>query len=271
VKLRNLARDLRLVRRNREWLTAPVPLARKLGYYPALAGTYARLLSGGGRRVTYLGAPFHYDNPAAPLNLQTYPFEVGRRLLAHLSEPPRSVLDIGANLGQFARTLSYLVPGCAIDSFEPNPEIFELLERNATGTMRLFGYALGPQKGTQTFYFEPNRSAIGSFFRANAGVPGNLRENPVSVVDDATEVTGRDTYDLVKVDVEGFEYEALAGLRNVRTRYLFVEVSGGGRAKSYTDGQFYRAIADTLGDFDVRYCSGWDGHSATYDLLVAFR
>jgi FkbM family methyltransferase len=271
LKLGYLLRNLHLIERNREWLSAPVPASVKLGFYPRLAMSYAALLGRGRRRIGYLGRPFVYDNPATPLNLQIYPYEVGVKLLRRMPERPATVLDVGANIGQFSRTLAYLLPEAAIDSFEPNPAIFAILEQNTAGTkIRAFNQALGPEAGSATFYYEPNRSGIGSFIKANAGNQGNVREIGVQISDSVAAVTGRDQYDLVKIDVEGFEHEVLASLRDVKARYLFLEASGKGRSRNYTDAQLYDTIRATLGDFDVLFSSGFDDKSITYELLLKF-
>lgn len=259
---RHIARNLKPLRRNAEWLRSPVPLPEKLRYYPAVLRAYA----GFGKRVRYLGSGFVYDNPATPLNLMHYPSEVGG--LRDLLRGPCRVLDVGANLGQFARTLTYLAPDCLIDCFEPNPDVFEMLLRNATPAMRTFPYAVGRPHGP--FYYEPGRSAAGSFLRTNAGDQGRLRELSVRHATDVAAVTGCDSYDLVKVDVEGFEVEAVAGLAGIRTRYLYMEVSGSGRARNFSDAQLMETIAATLGPFDIRSSSGHGPGSVCYDLLLEF-
>jgi FkbM family methyltransferase len=247
MKLAYLLQNLDLVGRNRDWLSAPVPTSIKLGFYPRLALSYAALLGYGHRRIGYLGRPFLYDNPATPLNLQVYPYEVGVKVLGRIPERPATVLDIGANIGQFARTLAYLLPDATIDSFELNPAIFAMLQQNTAGTnIRPFNQALGPLPGTATFYYEPNRSGVGSFIRANAGNQANIREIGVSIADSVAAVTGRNTYDLVKIDVERFEHEVLTTLRDIKAKYLFIEASGQGRARNYSDAQLYNTIRNTM-------------------------
>jgi ribosomal protein S28E/S33 len=48
-----------------------------------------------------------------------------------------------------------------------------------------------PNKGTSTFYYERNRSAVGSFLKENAGTEGHLAEISVGVVDDPATVIRR--------------------------------------------------------------------------------
>jgi FkbM family methyltransferase len=271
MKVGHVLRNLKLVERNREWLSAPVPLPLKVGYYGEVARSTARTLLGRPREITYLGRRFVYDNPATPLNLQTYPHEVADRILGAMDVEPARILDVGANLGQFACTASYFLPGAEIDSLEPNPEVFALLSANATAQMRVFNVALATGDGPETFYYEPGRSGIGSFLRENAGEQDHVREVQVAVARDASLVTGHQRYDLVKIDVEGFEREAIEALGSISTQYLAIEVSGRGRARNYSDAQLFAAITGALGDFDVVRASGVAPSAPTYELLLRFR
>jgi FkbM family methyltransferase len=265
-----MAKNLKLIERNREWLNSPLPIQAKLAYYPSLLAGYLRLFTLHRRVVKYLKRPFLYDNPATPLNLQNYPYELGIKILGNMSVRPRSVLDVGANIGQFACTLAYFVPDCEIDCLEPNPTILVTLRTNLPAHARIYGWALGAKRGAETMYFEPNRSCVGSFLKNNAGTPGRLEEVSVHITDDASQITGRAVYDLVKIDVEGFELDAVKALKNIKTKYLYIEVSGGGRDKPYTDAQLYEQISKILGDFNVVYSNGISSLNATYELLLEF-
>jgi FkbM family methyltransferase len=271
VNLAYIAKNLKLVERNREWWASPLTTWDKIGYYPSLVMAYVRLFARNRKGVRYLWRAFYYDNPATPLNLQNYPYELGIKILGNMNVVPRKALDVGANIGQFACTLAYLVPRCEIDCLEPNPNLFTTLNKNLPETARIFGWALGPERGEEKMYFEPNRSGVGSFLKNNAGTPGRIEEVTVQVEDDAARVTGCVVYDLVKVDVEGFELDAVRALKNIKTKYLYMEVSGGGRDKRYTDAQLYSEVSKVLGDFCVVYSSGVSSaDNPTYELLLEF-
>jgi FkbM family methyltransferase len=270
VNLKAALNNLKLIERNREWLASPLPAGDKARFYPAIVTSMLRQAFGGSKMVTYLGHEFVFDNPATPLNLQIYPYEVGSRILPHLDSDPQKVLDLGANLGQFACTLAHFFPDAQIDSFEPNPEIFQLLERNAHGGIRTFNCAVGPVAGTAPFFFEPGRSGIGSFIRDNAGDPARLRMIEVPVASDIASLTGNARYDLVKIDVEGFELDVLGALDGVCTSYLFIEVSGAGRARRYSDAELLDSVRSVFGDFNVLASSPIDQRSPTYEVLFCF-
>lgn len=61
----------------------------------------------------------------------------------------RTILDVGANTGQFARRLHRALPGARIYSFEPLTECFEQLKSTVDDVsgFRAFNFALGQTNG----------------------------------------------------------------------------------------------------------------------------
>lgn len=263
-----------LLERNKEWLSSRIPLKQKLSYYPALAAAYSRLALSKDKRVRYLGTDFHYDNPATPLNLQNYPFEVTCKILIHMSITPKYIMDIGANIGQLPLTLAAVLPNAHIDAFEPNVDIFEILQRNARDFKNVRPYNLGvgqPSKDAK-MYYEPFRSATGSLLAENAGEKSNLKEVAIKLTDDIPVHTKRAIYDLIAIDVEGYEMDVIKNLKNVKTRYLFMEVSTQGRSKQYRHSELFDNIRQTFGEFDIVYSMGYSYKKApTFDILLEFQ
>ncbi len=186
--------------------------------------------------IFYLGSVLHYDNFWTPALLQHYPSEINRlSKIVPLAEL-RTVLDVGANLGQFAITLKRFFPQLEVSSFEPNQAIFSLLQANANAVSgwRVFPYAVGAQDETLALHYVPGKSCQGSFFQKNAAL-GLLRSEVVR-----TEVVVKNLsadflrvcdlpqkFDLVKIDVEGAERSVLSGLTGVQWKYLYIECSSG--------------------------------------------
>lgn len=261
-------KNLKIRERNKEWLTASgVSPSMKLMYYAHIT----KSISLNQRVIKYLGRRFYYDNPAAPLNLQNYPYEISKRILANMDKRPKTVLDIGGNIGQFSVTINHILGGKSkIDTFEPNPYAFEYLEKNTQNlkNIRLFRYGLGEKNETITLYFEPTRSAIGSFIKDNAGE--NIEEQKVKIIKDVKNRTKRMHYELIKIDVEGYEKYALAALRGLTFDYMFIELSGQTRTKDYDHSTLITQIRDQFGEFDIVYCSGVEKGSITFDMLLRF-
>src|SRR4051794_14950878 len=64
-----------------------------------------------------------------------------------------TVLDVGCNEGQFARTARELLPNARILSFEPIPECLSRVKERFSGdtNFQIFDCALGARKGEASF------------------------------------------------------------------------------------------------------------------------
>src|SRR5712672_3596079 len=62
---------------------------------------------------------------------------------------PKAVIDVGANVGQFAVACAKMFPGGAVHSFEPLPHCFKQLRGHVAGLdrVRVYPVALGEQDG----------------------------------------------------------------------------------------------------------------------------
>ena len=133
----------------------------------------------------------------------------------------RSVLDVGANKGQFIQTSLALLPDTPIYAFEPIPEVAQKLkERYSTiEHINIFQVALGVQREALLLH-------ISQFLPASSLLKPQkqlLSEFPEVKIRDSVEVVVErlDTLiqaipninlpALLKIDVQGFEMEVLAG------------------------------------------------------------
>lgn len=268
-----ILKNLMLFERNKEWLSSSIPLRDKLFYYPAAIASYSRLIVNKEKHIQYLGRAFHYDNPATPFNLQNYPFEVTHKILRHMDSAPKYVMDIGANIGQLPLTIAAVVPNVHIDAFEPNGDIFKILEQNTKGldNVHVYNVGVGKPSSSTKMYYEPSRSATGSLLAENAGSQDSVKQISVQLIDDVPRLTKRSTYDLIAIDVEGYEMDAVKHLKGVKTRYLFIEVSTQSRSKQYNHSELFKVIRDTFGEFDIVYTLGYSSKSTpTFDILLEF-
>lgn len=153
-------------------------------------------------------------------------------------ERVRSVVDVGANHGDFAQAASALFPETDVLLVEPLPILHAELERRAArraSHWKLAKYALSRERGTAALHIDEKLDDIASLVGFSDQY---LRSNPnarsektlsceVCTLDDLCAERGIREIDLLKIDVEGFEFEVLEGARAMlsATRALVVEVS----------------------------------------------
>lgn len=267
-------RKLKPLERNIQWWQGSQALKYKLAYYPSLVVCYLRLLVLNEKTVSYLGMPLRFDNPATPLSMMYYPHEITRKILSNLEVSVKTVLDIGGNIGQFSLTYATLSQDTRFDVFEPNPEAFKMLQDNTPRSMkrRISAYNYGISKpGKHTLYVAPGKSSIASFIRNNAGSRNNQKKVEIETINNISVVTGNGSYDLIKVDVEGYEYEVLNSLRGLSTKYLFIEITGLAKEKDYDHSAMFNKIKSCFGSYDVLHVSSASVHSTYFDMLLRFK
>lgn len=258
---------------NKAWLKSQLPFSTKLAHYPRSVASITKNVISGKGEINYLGHMFEYDNKFSPILLQNYPYEIQHDLLRYLAKPPATVLDIGANIGQFITTVSYYTNNKIVaDVFEPNPSVIDQLTQNTKHikNLRIYNMGVGEQGKTEMFY-EPGRSAVGSFIKANAGTKQNLKKVSIDVVSDVAASTKRKNYDLVKIDVEGYEYEVIKQIEGIKMKYLFLEISTVQREKHYSHSELFRLIENKFGKYDILFSSALTKDQQMFNILVEFK
>jgi FkbM family methyltransferase len=148
----------------------------------------------------------------------------------------RTVVDVGANTGQFARTIHEVLPEAYIYSFEPLSDCFVELQRVMGGirTFRAFNTALDDRDGDAEFYrssWSPSSSLLPMQELHKQNFPftaGESRETvKVRRLDDCAKELTIEKEVLVKLDVQGAEDKVIRGGRNLlqRAKVLIVETS----------------------------------------------
>jgi len=158
--------------------------------------------------------------------------EVAWRLL----QPGATALDVGANIGYFTGLFAVRTGSSGtVHAFEPHPQVQETLTRNIAriglhpkaAPISMHVCALGDVSGQarliETDYFQINR---GTARIAEAKNEGELRSYsvPIETLDN---LFPNESFDLAKIDVEGFEPRVLQGakglLREKRIRHIIYE------------------------------------------------
>lgn len=219
--------------------------------------------------IKYFSNNFYFKNKEVPFNLMFYPQEIGD-ILKNIDSDLDRVLDIGGNIGQFSVTLGYFLPNCKIDIFEPLPESYNLLLSNTRpfDNFNVYQYAVG-EEGTNYLYYSPSRTVNASLLKGNENYRVkhiDIQRVNVKTVSNIASYTQNSTYDLIKIDVEGYEATVLKNLNNISTKYLYIEISGTARNKDYKHSSFFELIKRTFGDYDVVYIT--DHSKYKFEVLL---
>jgi FkbM family methyltransferase len=156
-----------------------------------------------------------------------------------LSRSAKVVLDVGANTGLFALTASAVSNRSRVYAFEPVPRIAASLRENVSlnpeFSIEVVESAVGSETGTAAIFDPGGENAYSASLKSDfldADLLGREKTTyPVAVtrVDDF--VAARALHaDLIKLDVEGFEPDALEGMAQTLQRdrpSLLIEVLPG--------------------------------------------
>jgi len=146
---------------------------------------------------------------------------------------PRGIVDVGANRGDWTRLALSIFPDASVIMIEPQdemqPYLFKLCSSVAgcqyvkAGAGRAAGelvQTIWPDLNGSSFLPEADSSQLGS---------GKQRKTQIVTIDSLLSETYPDFVpDLVKLDIQGFELEALSGARNTtfgRTEVFILETS----------------------------------------------
>jgi len=154
-----------------------------------------------------------------------------RPFLAH--HEIRTVIDVGANTGQFARLIHRICPAAKVLSFEPLPDCRTELEATLAQIpgSKSFPIALGDTTGTVPMHqsaFSPCSSLLNGTPQLGDDYPDAAIVNPIIVslerLDDV--LTGETLAPglLVKLDVQGYEIPVIRGALQTLGRAAVVVV-----------------------------------------------
>jgi FkbM family methyltransferase len=176
-----------------------------------------------------------------------------------------TVIDVGANTGQFASNARRIYPAATIYSFEPLAACFEQLNRQAERLqpMHCFPFALGSTNASENIHVN-TESASSSMFtlgdRHKEAFPSarQSREEQVEVrtLDSVSSELQCKPGILIKIDVQGYELEVLKGSERIlsETDTLIVETSF---SRLYEGQPLFQDIYQFLSDRKFTYAGNF--------------
>jgi FkbM family methyltransferase len=143
------------------------------------------------------------------------------------------VFDVGANQGDWARTVLAISPNINLHCFEPSASTFKKLQAgNFPKNVVLNKLALGSKPEERSFYVYGNGSTVNSLYeRTSAGLSSKQQEIiTIETIANYCQKNSIPAIDLLKIDVEGHELEVLKGcgelLAQGRIKLIQVEYGG---------------------------------------------
>jgi FkbM family methyltransferase len=133
-----------------------------------------------------------------------------------------TILDIGANVGRFSLTANAVFPYAAIEAFEPLPSCFDAAAKalKPYANARVHNVALGDEDGEIEMFannFSPSSSILPMADTHKEAFPftehGKMVPIKVQRLDDIAPKLNLADSLFVKIDVQGFERQVLAGGR----------------------------------------------------------
>ncbi|MBC5647870.1 FkbM family methyltransferase [Christensenella tenuis] len=166
-----------------------------------------------------MGIPAEEWGWALSLSISGF-FEYGtEKCFKEIVKPGMTVVDVGANMGIY--TLHALSAGCRVYSFEPTPEIYQLLCKNTQANwftdpevVHLYNLAVSDRAGVVNFGKCKNVSGHNSMFPEDGS--DEIIQVKTVALDEQLKEVGK--IDVVKIDVEGAEPLVVKGMKEIIRR-----------------------------------------------------
>jgi FkbM family methyltransferase len=185
-----------------------------------------------------------------------------------IKKPINGIIQIGAHLGNEYENLKQISPNFLM--FEPQKKIYEKLNQKlgSNKNVTIVNAALGSEKKKEVMYTEQVNQGQSSSILPPAL---HLLQYPTIQFNDAEEVDvisldeyikqNPNNYNLMTLDVQGYELEVLKGCKLVlkQVDYILCEVN---RAELYQGCPMVEEIDEYLKDYNFkREITSWDGHT----------
>jgi FkbM family methyltransferase len=162
-----------------------------------------------------------------------------------------TIFDVGSHKGKITRLFYELYRDAKIYSFEPNKLLHnKIKQKNFKKSIKLYDYALGEKKKERIINIEDldltsslSKIDKNSFYlrvkELILGKSSNYRTQKVRVItlDHFCKTKKIKKIDLIKIDVEGYEYMVLLGGKKIinNTHYVIIEVQKNSMYKNYSE------------------------------------
>lgn len=194
----------------------------------------------------------------------------------YLHKKKSIIFDIGANIGEYSKSLSTIFPTANIFSFEPSPVTFLELQKNTKGYLNITPVNVGFSDKIENrfLYSDEEKSGLASIYNRRLDhlkIKFNRKEKiKLITIDDYCKKNNIKRISFLKIDAEGNEYRILQGASNmIKSRKIdYIQFEFGGcniDSKTFiqdfyyllgNDYKFYRIVKNgiyPLGLYKERY------------------
>lgn len=173
----------------------------------------------------------------------------------------QTFVDIGANIGFYSILIGLSNPKVKIFSFEPIPELFNLLRMNLlqnTVNANIFQNAVSDKRGNVTFQVSNASDQSGFLANPDRGISTTINVDSI-MIDDFFQESPQGPI-LIKIDTEGNESKVLAGMQKLIEKFddirLVIEINptcleANGSSPSFLLNQLDRLGFDVFVIFDM--------------------
>jgi FkbM family methyltransferase len=179
-------------------------------------------------------------------------------LNSNITEGMRAV-DIGANIGFYSILLSRLVGATGfVDAFEPDHHNFALLKSNTRylNNIAIHNVACGSRSGTAKLYISNDMNTDHHTYEGDGG--RGYVEVDCLALDDYFSSMEIEAIDFIKIDIQGYDYYAIEGMKKIIFRSGHIMIHGEfwpyGLDKAGIEPREYLRLLENMG-FDVSFAS----------------
>ncbi|GAB2983633.1 hypothetical protein GCM10027049_21190 [Mucilaginibacter puniceus] len=157
------------------------------------------------------------------LSTGTYEDEIGKLIKISLNEGDTAI-DIGGNIGLQSLRMSLCVGAAGkVFAFEPLNYLQEKFKKNMAlnkaNNVTLFPFALSDQQNELDLIINKHQWNQGAFSLSKKETGNDKQRVIVKVADDMPEIELLTNVALIKIDVEGFEFHVLKGLKQTLQKH----------------------------------------------------
>ena len=153
-------------------------------------------------------AYFFNDTISKEINLDGIYEKEEISIISKIINKKSNVVDIGANIGNHSLAFSKIAK--RVYSFEAHPKTFQILKFNCMNDQKVKLFNIGVSNKKGNLFFKNTKSYnVGG---RNLNYSGSIKSH-INKLDNL--INPKEKIDLIKIDIEGHEYQALRGMSKI--------------------------------------------------------